>query len=58
MSLDQCRLTGKHPTELSNQIDITILLPNTQVETVEDDVTANNIIHNKTAGNMSTRRFK
>ena len=35
--------------------DATILLPDTQVDTEEDDITANTIIHNETADNLSTR---
>ena len=34
--------------------DATILLPDTQVDTEEDDIAANTIIHNKTADNLST----
>ena len=35
--------------------DATTLLPDTQVDTEEDDITANTIIHNDTADNLSTR---
>ena len=36
--------------------DATKLLPDTQVDTEEDDITTNTIIHNETAVNLSTRR--
>ena len=35
--------------------DATIVLPDTQVDTEEDDITANITIHNETADNLSTR---
>ena len=33
----------------------TILLPGTHVDTEEDDITANTIIHNETVDNLSAR---
>ena len=35
--------------------DATILLPGTQVDTEEDDITANTIIHNETADSLSAK---
>ena len=35
--------------------DANILVPDTQVDTEEDDITANTIIHNETADSLSMR---
>ena len=35
----------------------TILLPGTHVDTEEDDITANTIIHNETADNLCNKHY-